>query len=57
MDFILKYSSTMLILLAMDYTKMNMFEKHNVAIIIITILKILSKKMVHIESVSNSYTY
>jgi hypothetical protein len=47
----------MLILSAMNYTKMNMVEKPNVAIIIITMLEILSKKMAHIESVGNSYTY
>jgi hypothetical protein len=47
----------MLILSAMNYTKMNMVEKPNVAIIIITMLEILSKKMAHIESVGNSSTY
>jgi hypothetical protein len=51
MDFI-TYNSTILILLAMNYTKMNLFEKPNVAVIIITILEILSKNMVHIENVS-----
>jgi hypothetical protein len=55
--FYFKNTSTMLILSAMNYTKMNMVEKPNVAIIIITMLEILSKKMAHIESVGNSYTY
>jgi uncharacterized protein (UPF0218 family) len=47
----------MLILLVMSYTKMIMFGKPNVAVIIITMLEILSKKMAHIENVSNFYTY
>jgi hypothetical protein len=42
--FYFKNTSTMLILSAMNYTKMNMVEKPNVAIIIITMLEILSKK-------------
>jgi hypothetical protein len=47
----------MLILSAMDYTKMNLFGKPNVVVIIITILEILLKKMAHIENINNSYTY
>ena len=47
----------MLILSAVDYTKMILFGKLNVVVIIIIILEILLKKMVHIEYVSNSYIY
>ena len=47
----------MLILSAMDYTKMILFGKPNVAVTIITILEILLKNMACIENVSNSYTY
>jgi hypothetical protein len=50
--YFITYNSTILILLAMNYTKMNLFEKPNVVVIIITILEILSKNMVHIENVS-----
>jgi hypothetical protein len=46
-----------LILSTMDYTKLNLFEKPNVAVIIINMLEILSKKMTHIENISNSYPY
>jgi hypothetical protein len=46
-----------LILSTMDYTKLNLFEKPSVTIVIITMLEILSKKTAHIENVSNSYTY
>ena len=56
MDFITN-NSMMLILSAVDYTKMIMFRKLNVAVIIIIILVILLKKMAHIENVSNFYTY
>jgi hypothetical protein len=42
MDFITN-NSMMLILSAMSYTKMIMFEKPNVAVIIITLLEILLK--------------
>jgi hypothetical protein len=47
----------MLILSTMDYTKMIMFGKPNLAVIIIIMLAILLKMMAHIEKVSNSYTY
>jgi hypothetical protein len=47
----------MLILSAMDYTKMILFEKLNVAVIIIIMSEILLKKMAHIGNVNNSYTY
>jgi hypothetical protein len=47
----------MLILSTMDYTKMILFGKLNVAVIIITMLDILLKKMAHIENVNNFYTY
>jgi hypothetical protein len=56
MDFITN-NFMMLILSAMHYTKMILFEKPNVAVIIITMLEILLKKIPHIENVSNSYTY
>ena len=56
MDFITN-NSMMLILSAMDYIKMILFGKLNVAVIIITMVEILLKKMAHIENVSNSYTY
>jgi hypothetical protein len=56
MDFITN-NSMMLILSAMDYTKMILFGKSNVAVIIITMLEILLKKMAHIENVNNFYTY
>ena len=45
-----------IILSAMDYTKMILFGKPNVVVIIINMLEILLKKMVHIENVSNFYT-
>ena len=47
----------MLILSAMNYKKMILFEKPNVAVIIVTMLEILLKNMAHIENVSNTYTY
>jgi hypothetical protein len=47
----------MLILSAMDYTKMILFGKLNVAVIIIIMSEILLKKMAHIGNVNNSYTY
>ena len=56
MDFITN-NSMMLILSAMHYTKMILSEKLNVAVIIITMLEILLKKMAHIENISNFYTY
>ena len=56
MDFITN-NSMILILSTIDYTKMILFEKLNVPVIIITMLKILLKKMAHIENVSNSCTY
>jgi hypothetical protein len=56
MDFITN-NSMMLILSAVDYTKMILFEKLNVAVIIIIMLEILLEKMAHIENVSNFYTY
>ena len=56
MDFIIN-NSMMLILSTMDYTKIIMFGKLNVVIIIITMLEVLSKKMAYNENVSNSYTY
>jgi hypothetical protein len=56
MDFITN-NSMMLILSAMDYTKMIMFGKPNITVIIIIMLEILLKMMAHIENVSNSYTY
>jgi hypothetical protein len=56
MDFITN-NILMLILSTMDYTKMILFEKFNVTVIIIIMLEILLKKMSHIKNVSNSYTY
>jgi hypothetical protein len=56
MDFITN-NSMLLILLVMDYTKMILSGKLSAAIIIITMLEILLKKMVHIANVSNFYTY
>jgi hypothetical protein len=56
MDFITN-NSMMLILSAVDYTKMILFGKLNVTVIIIIMLEILLKKMAHIENVSNFYTY
>jgi hypothetical protein len=56
MDFITN-NSMMLILSAIDYTKIIMFGKFNVTVIIIIMLVILLKKMAHIENVSNFYTY
>ena len=56
MDFITN-NSMMLILLAVDYTKIILFEKINIAIIIIIMLEILLKKMTHVENISNFYTY
>ena len=50
-------NSMMLILSAMDHSKMILFGKSNVIVIIITMLEILFKKMAHIENVNNSYTY
>jgi hypothetical protein len=50
-------NSMKLILSAIDYTKMIMSKKPNVAVIIITMLEILLKKIAHIASVSNFYTY
>ena len=40
-----------------QYIKIILFEKLNVAVIIIIMLEILLKKMAHIENVSNFYTY
>jgi hypothetical protein len=56
MDFITN-NSMMLILSAVDYTKMILFGKFNVTVIIIIMLEILLKKMAHIKNVSNFYTY
>jgi hypothetical protein len=56
MNFVID-NSLMLILSAINYTKIIMFEKFNVAIIIIIMLEILLIIMTHIENVSNSYTY
>jgi hypothetical protein len=56
MDFITN-NSMMLILSAMDYIKMILFGKLCVAVIIITMLEILLKKMAHIANVNNFYTY
>ena len=56
MDFITN-NPTMLILSAMHYTKMKISGELIVVVIIITMFDILSKKMAHIENVSNSYTY
>ena len=56
MDFITN-NFMMLILSAVDYTKMILFRKLNVAVIIIIMLEILLKKMAHIENDSNSYIY
>jgi hypothetical protein len=50
-------NSLMLILSAIDYTKIIMFGKFNVAVIIIIMLEILLINMAHIENISNSYTY
>jgi hypothetical protein len=50
-------NSLMLILSAMNYTKIILFEKFNITVIIIIMLEILLKKMTHIKKVSNSYTY
>jgi hypothetical protein len=47
----------MFILSDMNYTKMIMSKKPNVVVIIIIMLEILLKKMAHIASVSNFYTY
>jgi hypothetical protein len=47
----------MLILSAMDYTKIILFGKFNIAVIIIIMLEILLKKLAHIKKVSNSYIY
>jgi hypothetical protein len=47
----------MLILSTMNYTKIILFGKFNVSVIIIIMLEILLKKMAHIKKVSNSYTY
>jgi hypothetical protein len=56
MNFIIS-NSLMLILSTMDYTKIILFGKFNVPVIIIIMLEILLKKMAHIKKVSNSYTY
>ena len=56
MDFITN-NSKMLILSAMDYIKSILSGRPNVTVIIITMLKILLKKMAHIENVNNFYTY
>jgi hypothetical protein len=56
MNFIIN-NSLMLILSAMDYTKIIMFGKLNVAVIIIIMSETLLRKMAHIGNVSNSYTY
>ena len=50
-------NSMMLILSAVNYTKMILFGKLNIAVIIIIMLEILLEKIAHIENVSNSYTY
>jgi hypothetical protein len=50
-------NSLMLILLAMDYTKIIMFGKLNVAVIIIIMSETLLREMACIGNVSNSYTY
>jgi hypothetical protein len=42
-------NSLMLILSAMDYTKIILFEKFNITVIIIIVLEILLKKMAHIN--------
>ena len=55
MDFITN-NSMMLILSAMDYTKMILCRKLNVAFIIIIMLEILLKKMAHVENVCSFYT-
>jgi hypothetical protein len=56
MNFIID-NSLMLILSAIDYTKIILFGKFDVAVIIIIMLEILLKKMTHIKNVSNSYIY
>jgi hypothetical protein len=56
MNFIIS-NSLMLILSTMNYTKIILFGKFNVSVIIIIMLEILLKKMAHIKKVSNSYTY
>jgi hypothetical protein len=56
MDFIIN-KSTMLILSTMDYMKMFLSGKLNIAFIIITMLEISLKKITYIEIVSNFYTY
>jgi hypothetical protein len=56
MNFILN-NSLMLIFSAMDYTKIIMFGKLNVSVIIIIMSETLLRKMVRIGNVSNSYTY
>jgi hypothetical protein len=48
-------NSLMLILSAIDYTKIILFEKFDVAVIIIIMLEILLEKMAHIKKVSNLY--
>jgi hypothetical protein len=50
-------NSLMLILSAIDYTKIIPFGKFDVAVIIIIMLEILLEKMAHIKKVSNSYIY
>jgi hypothetical protein len=56
MNFIIN-NSLMLNLSAMDYTKIILFGKLNVAVIIIIMSETFLRKMVHIRNVSNSYTY
>jgi hypothetical protein len=56
MDFITN-NSLMLILSTMDYTKIILFGKFSVTVIIIIMLEILLKKIAHIKKVNNSYTY
>ena len=50
-------NSMMLILSAVNYIKMILFGKPNIAVIIIIMSETLLKKMAHIGNVSNSYTY
>jgi hypothetical protein len=50
-------NSLILILSAIDYTKIIMFGKFNVIVIIIIMLEILLKKIAYIKNFNNSYTY
>jgi hypothetical protein len=43
--------------ISMDYIKRIMSGKLNITVIIIIMLEIFLKKIVHIENVSNFYTY